>query len=349
MRFRTKHRPQRYGGFSAWLIGAVLLAGAVPVWPQSQNDLTAWEKYDFVPGDTILFFDDFSADPLASVPEMWDLASGDCQVVEVDNRSWLRATEDSEIDPFLESPLPAAFTVEFEANILHAGKPGHWQVTFRIPEAQGQCEFTFDSEFANFMTQTGSAYSAELSAEGMHRLAISFEDGRFRCYMDNQRLLEAVAGSFRPVALRIGMYAGAGTKDQMAMFTNFRLTQKRKTVQQRIYEDGRWVCYGIYFDFAAATLRGHSYAALAQIGELLQKDPSLTLRIEVHTNDKEEDHENFRLSQQRAEAVRDHLLQKYRLSKDRLQAKGWGAGRPVGRTDTPDGIEMNRRVEFVRM
>lgn len=350
MSCREPSRGAQHKVFSVGLaVSIALLTNAVAVWPQSQNDFAAWEKYDFIPGDTILFFDDFSADPLGTVPEMWDLNSGDGQVVEAQNGSWLRATEDTEIDPFLESPLPPAFTVEFEANILRGGKPGHWQVSFFAARKKEQCEFTFDSQFANFLTQTGSAYSAELSAEGIHRLAILFEDGRFKCYMDNQRLFEVTAGSFTPATLRIGMYAGAGSKDQKAMFTNFRVTQKRKTAQQHIYEDGKWLCYGIYFNFSAATLRGQSHATLAQIGELLQKDPTLNLRIEDHTNDKEEAQDNIRLSQLRAETVQEYLVQKYHLSTDRLQTKGWGSGRPLGRTDTPDGLEMNRRVEFVKM
>jgi len=314
---------------------------------QSQNNFTEWEKYDFTPGDTVLFYDDFSADELGAFPEVWDLVSGDCQVVEASKRSWLYASEDSEIDPYLESPLPAAFAVEFEAIILRGGKPGHWQVIFLDASKKEQCAFTMDSQFANFLTPTGASYSTELAVEGAHRLAILFEDDRFKFYMDNQRLLEAATGNFKPASLRLGMFAGA--KNPNARFTDFRITGKRKSPQQLVYENRKWVCYGIYFDFGAATLRGQSYATLQHIGELLKKDPTLNLRIEDHTNDKEDEADNVRLSQLRAEAVKDYLLQKYNLPKDRLQIKAWGSGRPLGPTDTPDGIEMNRRVEIVKL
>jgi hypothetical protein len=314
-----------------------------------QNNFAEWEKYDFTPGDTILFYDDFSADPLGAFPEVWDLVSGECEVMEFDQRSWLRASEDSEVDPYLETPLPAAFAVEFDAQFLRIppGREGHWQFIFFSAGKKEQCELTVDSQSANFLTQTGSAYSAELAAEGLHRLAVLFEDGHFRCYLDNQRLFDASAGGFQPASLRLGMFAES--KAQNVMFTNFRITGKRKSSTQLIYENRKWVCYGIYFEFGQATLRGQSLAALQTIGELLQKDPALNLRIEDHTNDKEEEEDNLRLSQLRAEMVRDYLLEKFKLSKDRVQMKAWGAARPLGPTDTPDGIEMNRRVEFVKM
>ncbi len=314
-----------------------------------QNNFSDWEKHDFTPGDTVLFYDDFFADPLGAFPEVWDLASGQCEVMEFDQRSWLRASEDSEVDPYLQTPLPAAFAVELDAQLLRIppGREGHWQLIFFSAGKREQCELTVDSQSANFLTQTGSAYSAELAAEGVHRLAVLFEDGHFRCYLDNHRLFDASVGGFQPASLRLGIFAD--NKAQNVMFTHFRITGKRKSPPQLIYENRKWICYGIYFEFGQATLRGPSLAALQTIGELLLKDPALNLRIEDHTNDEEDDGDNLRLSQLRAEMVRDYLLEKFKLSKDRVQMKAWGAARPLGPMDTPDGIEMNRRVEIIKL
>ena len=300
------------------VIGFAFWVNSVTVQAQNTNVFSGWGKYDFTPGDTVIFYDDFSADEIGAFPEIWDLTSGECQVIEANNRSWLVALENSEVDAYLESPLPSAFAVEFEANILRGGKPGHWQVTF-LDASQQQCTLTFDSQFANFMTHSGAAYSAEHAIDGIRRIAILFEDGRFRCYLDKLRLFEAAAGTFKPTAVRVGMFAGTASGEQRARFTDFRITGKSKTPQRLLYENGKWVCYGIYFTFGEAKFRGQSYATLQHIGELLQKDPTLNLRIEDHTNDKEDPSDNARLSQLRAEAIRDYLLDEFHFAKDRLQ------------------------------
>jgi outer membrane protein OmpA-like peptidoglycan-associated protein len=330
-------------------IGIALAPPSDDARAQSQNNFAAWEKFDFTPGDTVVFFDDFSADELDAFPEMWDLVSGECQVVEVNQQSWLSAIEDSEVDAYLESPLPEAFAVELTVNILRSGKPGQWVVAFFDTSKNQQAEFSFDALSASFLTPSGSASSFEQNVEGRQRVAIMYQDGRFKCYVGKQRVSDAATPGFKPASLRIGMFAGVDTEDHQVRFTDFRITAKRGTPQQLLYEQKRWVCYGIYFDFGAATIRGESFATLQQIGELMKKDPTLNLRLEDHSNDKEDDGDNARLSQDRAEALKNYLLETFNLAKDRVQTNAWGAGRPLGPTDTPDGWEMNRRVELIKL
>lgn len=316
---------------------------------QSQNNFSGWKNYDFTPGDTVIFYDDFSADEVGTFPEVWDRIAGESKVVDIANRSWLVATEDCEVDPYMESSLPGAFAVEFTANILRNGKPGHWVVTFFDASKQQQAEFSFDAQTANFMTPAGVASSFEQSVEGNQRVTIMFQDNKFKCYIGKQRVTDAAIGGFKPASLRVSMFAVEGTIDHQTMFTDFRITEKRGTPQQLVYEKKRWVCYGVYFDDATVTIRGESSATLQQLGELMKKDPRLNLRIEDHTNDQEDDSDNMRLSQDRAEALKDYLMETFNLTKDRLQTKGWGSSMPIGSTETPDGWEMNRRVELIKL
>lgn len=316
---------------------------------QNQTNFSAWQNFNFTPGDTVIFYDDFSADEVGAFPEVWDQITGECKIVDFDSRSWLVASEDCEVDPYLESALPAAFAVEFTANILRSGKPGQWTVTFLDASKKQEAEFSFDARAANFMTPSGEASSFDQSVEGDQRIAIQFQDSRFKCYIGKQRVIDAATIGFKPASARVGMFAAEGTKEHQAMFTDFRITAKRGTPQELLYENNRWVCYGVYFDFGAATLRGESSATLQQLGELMKKDPRLNIRIENHSNDQENDSDNMRLSQDRAEALKDYLMETFNLTKDRLQTKGWGSGKPIGPTETPDGWEMNRRVEFIKI
>jgi len=330
-------------------LACVITLASSNVLAQNQNNFTALQNYDFTPGDTVIFYDDFSADEVGAFPEVWDQITGECTVVDVNDRSWLVASEDSEVDPYMESALPAAFAVEFTANILRDGKPGHWVVAFFDAAKKQQAEFSFDSRAANFMAPSGAASSFEQNVEGNQRIAILFQDTRFKCYIGKQRIIDAATAGFKPASVRVGMFASEGAQENQAMFTDFRITQKSGTPQELLYENHRWVCYGVYFDFGAATLRGESYATLQELGELMKKDSRLNIRIEDHSNDQEDDSDNMRLSQDRAEALKEYLMDTFTLTKDRLETKAWGSGKPIGPTETPDGWEMNRRVEFIKM
>lgn len=56
---------------------------------------------------------------------------------------------------------------------------------------------------------------------------------------------------------------------------------------------------------------------------------------------------NMRLSQSRAEAVREYLLANFDLDPERLAAKGYGETYPIASNDTDEGRARNRRVQFV--
>jgi outer membrane protein OmpA-like peptidoglycan-associated protein len=108
---------------------------------------------------------------------------------------------------------------------------------------------------------------------------------------------------------------------------------------------GRAIVYGIYFDFDSATLQPESTETLEQILKAVQSRPSLKLTIEGHTDSQGSDEYNLKLSQQRAQAVVDRLVQKG-VEAQRLEAKGYGESRPVADNSRPDGRALNRRVEI---
>ncbi|HKU61462.1 MAG TPA: OmpA family protein, partial [Gemmatimonadales bacterium] len=58
---------------------------------------------------------------------------------------------------------------------------------------------------------------------------------------------------------------------------------------------------------------------------------------------------NQTLSERRAAAVRQYLVDSYQVDGARLQAKGFGAAKPAAKNDTAEGRQQNRRVELVKM
>lgn len=102
----------------------------------------------------------------------------------------------------------------------------------------------------------------------------------------------------------------------------------------------------IQFELGAAHIEAASDALLDEIGALIRDNPQLgSVSIEGHTDDRGSASFNERLSQARAEAVRDALVERG-VEPERLHAAGFGERRPLVPNDSDAGRTQNRRVEF---
>ncbi len=101
----------------------------------------------------------------------------------------------------------------------------------------------------------------------------------------------------------------------------------------------------IYFQQSLPVILEKSFGELERLAELLRQNPNLAIRIEGHTDNLGRPEDLQRLSEQRAQAVRDFLIQRG-ISADRLEAVGFGADRPVNDNSTEELRAQNRRVEI---
>lgn len=101
----------------------------------------------------------------------------------------------------------------------------------------------------------------------------------------------------------------------------------------------------IFFDFAKATLREESFPELDRILPYFEKFPNLKIELSGHTDSVGSDEANNKLSDARANSVRDYLVQKG-IAIDKIEAVGYGESQPVATNDTDEGRQLNRRVEF---
>lgn len=103
----------------------------------------------------------------------------------------------------------------------------------------------------------------------------------------------------------------------------------------------------VFFDTAKATIQNQSFDLLDEVATVIIDHPAIgRIRVEGHTDSDGSDSYNERLSQRRAEAVRDHLIGKG-VEPGRLEAVGFGESRPIESNDTSEGKSKNRRVGFV--
>jgi outer membrane protein OmpA-like peptidoglycan-associated protein len=129
---------------------------------------------------------------------------------------------------------------------------------------------------------------------------------------------------------------------------NFPQEKAVNPIEQDLKQSGRAQVYGIYFDFASATLRSQSQIVLAQIAKAMRDNPSWRLDVEGHTDNIGGDAFNLDLSRRRSAAVVQALNTQYRIPSDRFTSQGFGASKPVDTNDTLEGRARNRRVELVR-
>ncbi len=104
--------------------------------------------------------------------------------------------------------------------------------------------------------------------------------------------------------------------------------------------------HNVFFEFAKATLEKESYLELDRMIALLVKNPNMAIEVQGHTDNVGSDAANMRLSQQRADAVKEYFLSKGVVT-DRVKSTGFGESKPVASNETTEGQAMNRRVEFV--
>jgi outer membrane protein OmpA-like peptidoglycan-associated protein len=119
-------------------------------------------------------------------------------------------------------------------------------------------------------------------------------------------------------------------------------------MEQQLATKGRVQVYGIYFDFGSDVLRPESEVVLQEIAQVMGQHGDWHLNIEGHTDSIGGDPYNLDLSNRRAAAVKQALVDRYNIAPERLSTAGFGASRPVDSNDTLEGRARNRRVELVK-
>jgi len=102
----------------------------------------------------------------------------------------------------------------------------------------------------------------------------------------------------------------------------------------------------VLFETGKYALSQDAQLKLAKLSGMIQAHPGLNLAIEGHTDTTGSADFNMKLSQQRADSVREFLIRQG-ISQDTITAKGMGEDNPVADNGTAAGRKLNRRVEII--
>lgn len=111
-------------------------------------------------------------------------------------------------------------------------------------------------------------------------------------------------------------------------------------------KDQTIVLDNIYFRLGSADLEPESFPTLNALRRVFIDNPGIVIQIEGHTDSQGSDEYNLRLSQQRADTVRNYIVEVLGINRDQVSSVGYGEARPVATNQTSSGRAQNRRIEF---
>ena len=149
------------------------------------------------------------------------------------------------------------------------------------------------------------------------------------------------------ITTKIDGYVGTSQNIDLSKITNNKYLEiEGKDMTVKPVEVGVKVeMNNIFFEFAKAELKPESFPELNRIATFFKSNTKIVSEISGHTDNVGSDEVNNKLSQERADVVRNYLLTQG-VPAERLTAKGYGKNKPKVANDTPENQAINRRVEF---
>jgi outer membrane protein OmpA-like peptidoglycan-associated protein len=141
---------------------------------------------------------------------------------------------------------------------------------------------------------------------------------------------------------------GVGSEKSYEVFSIPKLQENRNYGKSQFiiqYEPPRvFTLDEVYFDVNKASLRRQSYAELNELVDFMKRKKNIRIEIAGHTDSTGEEEDNMKLSQRRADRVKQYLVKKG-IDANRIEAKGYGENQPVADNSTKTGRQKNRRTE----
>lgn len=339
--------------------------------PSKQEPTKSYANYDFVPGDRIIFQYDMAGEKDAEIPGRMLINDGavEIQTHEGEKVMLITAGANLSMKPLMKNDgyLPEQFTLEFDLMADGNDSDGStidlyfrssadgsrsWDGTclyyIRLQSISGEAasvDFTMNKPDGN---STGGykpfPKAAVIDSQNTWRkVAVYVNKTIGKVYIDQHRV--AVVNQISPGA---GMVTFEFLNDtHPIMIKNIRLAAGGADAYNKVVTDGKFIAYGILFDVNKSTLKPESMGTINEIAKMMKEHDDLKFEIGGHTDTDGNATLNNKLSQERAEAVRQQLVS-MGIDASRLTTKGYGSSKPVADNNNPENKARNRRVEFVK-
>ena len=334
-----------------------------------KQKLTSITQYDFVPGDKILFFEDFSQDAIGDFPALWTTnGSGEVKTVSIAPGKWLHMNGKNAVYCYTkEINFPENFIVEFDIipdkdfqfgtcltlyqdnperskevnDDLYPGLRGlHISPNYEGWETKG-----YDSD-KDWLIGTGA--KNPLIAEELNHVIVWIQKRRVRIYHQGQKVLDVPTNIYAETKLNKLLFSG-WDRNSTPYVTNIKVTTASPDTRSKLITEGKLVTYGITFDVNKADIKSESFGTLKGIAGVLAENPDVNVKIIGHTDGDGDDAKNLDLSKRRAESVKNELVKNFGIDSSRLTTEGAGETKPIAANDIPVNKARNRRVEIIKI
>jgi OmpA-OmpF porin, OOP family len=351
---------------------------------QPKPRLKANSKFDFISGEKIIGYDDFSETAVGDFPLGWNTNSS-AEIITFENnpQKWLFMSQDGFFQPDFVKDMPENFTLEYDIftryrsnnllnynfyiyassnpkadfteNNIQNGIYFNWsggieEAGFEVYE-KGESINKNDKLIIKNLICVGENYDTESKVH----FSIWRQKSRLRVYVDEVKVLD-IPKAFDPQlkynAFKLGSsymnYSAQENKDEY-MVTNVRYAVGAPDTRSKLITEGRFSTTGILFDVNSDRIKAESVGTLKEIAKVLQENPEVKVKIIGHTDSDGDEAKNLDLSKRRATAVKTALSTEFGIAATRLETDGKGESQPNNPNTTPQGKANNRRVEFVKL
>ncbi|SDM64178.1 OmpA family protein [Kriegella aquimaris] len=337
------------------------------------KSITVYSKFDFVPGDKTLFFDDFSNDFIGDFPSKWNTNGGGEIVTMNDSpEKWFELISGYGLYFIPDVPiLPEEYTIEFDVLALGLDNKTSSTAILRVALSDDDkfkdganfvhahlpfCQYSaIGITMANHINNKREIYStvrADLREEVLNRphISIAVNKERFRLWVNEEKHIDIPRIVPQGAVLKTLKFHMNNFKDgkERIFITNLKVAEGGLDLRRTLISEGKVSTNGILFDSGSANIQPQSMGIIRQISQVLQQETTMKLKIVGHTDADGENATNLELSQKRADAVKNALVSIYSIGADRLSTEGKGETEPIGDNSNADGKAQNRRVEFIK-
>lgn len=349
-----------------------------------EPSFAVYGKYDFMPGEKLIVFEDFSQDQVGDFPAKWNTnASGEIVKLEGSDAKWLAFTASGALIPEFIDQLPENFTIEFDLAVTPVYSYYDQPLTVSMVYLESQKDFTRWQRFGRdrqsgvllgfhpqdaggnpagimsvevwnegkaIMENSKEQFTSFSKVNNMVKVAIWRQKQRVRLYVNEVKVWDLPRAFVNGVAYNSLVFSRAEAKEGNQFFiSNLRLAVGAPDTRHKLLEEGKFATTGIYFNSGSATIRPESYGVLKEIATVLKENPGIRVKIIGHTDNDGGAELNLRLSKDRGSSVKEALQKEFGIEASRLESDGKGAGEPVGDNTTSEGKAANRRVEFLKI
>lgn len=336
---------------------------------KSSLSLQAFSKYDFIPGDKVLLYEDFSQDAVGDFPALWTTdVAGEINTLNIGPGNWLNLNCGEGTYWFMKDiDFPKNFILEIDivpktvatriaADLVIFGESTHSEMD--KAGDPGNCGIHIQMEKANWVTSgykkgestklTGSSVVNPVEAGKINHVIIWVQNRRLRIYQKGAKVIDIPTNIYEGSKFNrmcFKLYRGASCASYIS---NIKITTAAPDTRNKLLTEGKLVTYGIYFDVNKDVVKPESYGTLKEIAAVLNEVPEVKVKIIGHTDSDGADAANLDLSKRRAASVKAELANSFGVNADRLDTDGMGESQPVAANDLPVNKALNRRVEFIK-